>query len=218
MQQIIKNELSSQTQEILKLAKSTDKVLEIGIGSGQTSLCLARLGCETYALDNEQKCLDLALEVAKELKINLNAMHHDALKPLPFKEKEFDIIFHAGLMEHFPKEERINMLKLWRPYCKKMISIIPNGNSLAYRIGKALMQQNGTWAYGLELSIYTQIDELIEAGYKFEQEYTIGAQEALSFLPKKHFMRKALKKWLETNICGDDCRQGNLLVSIGTNE
>jgi len=207
--------LSIQTKEILKIVKKGEKVLEIGSGSGQSSVCLAMIGALPMALDFEQKCLDLTSAIAEKLNVEVSVIKADAEKPLPFKENQFDFIFHAGLLEHYDSKERINLLRMWKPYSKKMISMVPNASSLPYRVGKALMEQGGTWKYGIENPIYSAREEFIKAGYEIENEYTIGEEHSLSFLPDDHYLKGAIAKWIKENPCEDNCGQGYLLVTIG---
>lgn len=99
-----------------------------------------------------------------------------------------------------------------------MISMIPNAASIAYRTGKAMMEQQGIWSYGLELPQYSLGCEFEQAGIHNVKEYTIGAEHALMFLPEEHYLRKALQLWLlESKQYGvqDICGQGYLLVTIG---
>ena len=79
------------------------------------------------------------------------------------------------------------------------------------------MEQEGTWAYGLEIPIYSQRADFAEAGLRVLQEYTVGARHALEFLPKWHPLRIVLTYWLRHNICEDNCGQGYLLVTVGEN-
>lgn len=211
------DKLSVQTREILKITPKGSKTLEIASGSGQSSICLALNGVDATALDFEQKCLDLTSLASSNLGVKVKTICTDATQALPFGEREFDYIFHAGLLEHFTKEERINLLKLWRPYCKTMVSMVPNASSLAYRVGKSILENEGKWQYGIENPLYTQIDEFIKAGYNVSKEYTIGAEHALNFLPMKHPLRKTIHNWLKSNLCGDNAGQGYLLVTIGEN-
>ena len=100
----IENKIYSvQTEELLRIIPVGASTLEIGSGSGATSLCLAKKGCRATALDFSKKCLDLTQAVAKELNIDIKTICIDATKDLPFQEKQFDYIFHAGLLEHFNK-------------------------------------------------------------------------------------------------------------------
>ena len=217
----IQNEtFSAQTEEMLKIIKRGDRTLEIGSGSGQTSLCMAQRGCHVTLLDFSQSALDLARYTAETLNININTVCHDATCPLPFEAYEFDYIFHAGLFEHFEKDERISLLKEWNPYCKKMISMVPNGASLGYRFGKAKRESNGTWAYGRELNIYSQIHEFILSGFDVEHEYTVGELRSLNFLDNDDAFKMFMVDFWNgegSKFLSDNCHQGYLLVTSGSN-
>lgn len=70
-------------------------------------------------------------------------------------------------------------------------------------------------ALGKELPQPTLIEEFIEAGYCELREYTIGAEEALAFLPENHYMRAAFERWYAEERSEDIFGQGYLLVTIG---
>lgn len=213
---IVNGNLSAQSMEMLKLSNPKDKILEIGCGSGATTAYLSKCGRNCTALDFQDESLILTRDLCEKLGCTVRAVKADARMALPFEEYEFDIAFQAGLLEHFEREERINMLRLWKPCCKKMVSLIPNAASLGYRMGKGLMEKNGTWRYGKEMPQYSLIQDFEEAGYKVLDEYTIGEKNAVNFLPKDHYLRQALEKWFtEKDICKDNCGQGYLLVTIG---
>jgi len=212
---ILEGSLTWQTKEMVKLTAPGEKVLEIGSGSGQTSLHLARNGRECTALDYAQPCLELAGQAATRLGCRLSTCFADATTDLPFADNAFDVVFQAGLLEHFRRDERVALLRLWGRVGKRMVSIIPNAASLAYRVGKAWMERKGTWTYGLELPQYSLIIEFQEAGFQIVNEYTIGEEHALEFLPKLHLLRYMLKWWISNNPCDDNCGQGYLLVTVG---
>lgn len=203
------------SKELVRITKQGEKVLEVGCGTGVTSVWLAMQGRKSVALDFSEEALACAAGVAEKCQVKMKTVFADATKELPFEENEFDTIFQAGLLEHFDKEERIRLLRLWSQYGKRMISLIPNAASVAYRTGKALAEKNGTWEYGKELPQYSMAGEFMAAGLRVTEEYTIGAEHALNFLPKRHYLRKALEKWLKANPCEDICGQGYLLVTIG---
>ena len=207
--------LSFQSREMIKLTKTGDKVLEIGCGSGATSTYLAMNDREATALDFSEAALACTEGVANNIGVKVKTIQADATQILPFESDYFDVAFQAGLLEHFDKETRIDLLRKWGCCAKKMVSIIPNAASLAYRVGKALQENNATWEYGLELPQYSLIEEFNKAGFKIDKEYTIGAEHALNFLPQKHYLRKALEKWIRENPCEDICGQGYLLVTVG---
>ncbi len=203
------------TKELLTLIPNGSKTLEIGSGSGQSSLCLAMRGCDATILDFEQECLNLSKLAAERLNVNINTVCCDASNELPFKEKEFDYIFHCGLLEHFSEEEQIKLLKNWKKYCKTMISLVPNASSLAYRVGKRIMELNGTWVYGVENPLLTQIYIFQESGYKIVNEYSIGEEDSLNFLDKKDKLRIILEEYIKDGRIQKEFNQGYLLVTIG---
>lgn len=210
------NKLSVWTEEMLKITKKGQSVLEIGCGSGMTSLALAKNGREVTALDYSEKSIELVDYIAAKLECTITTCVKDATLPLDFDNKVFDFVFQAGLLEHFDKEKRIELLKLWKPTCKHMISFIPNAHSLAYRVGKFMMEQVGTWEYGLEMPQSSLYDEFELAGYKNIREYTIGEEHALKFLPNNHYLRVALEKCIKEKLLdSDNYGQGYLLVTIG---
>ncbi len=210
--------LSAQSEEMLKLSQTNDKILEIGCGSGATTAYLSKNGRICTALDFQDTSLIMTRALCEKFDCAVRLVKADARTVLPFEAREFDIAFQAGLLEHFDREERIEMLKLWRPCCKKMISLIPNAASLGYRMGKGLKERNGTWMYGREIPQYSMIRDFEQAGYNVTDEYTIGEKNAVNFLPKDHYLRKTLEKWFsEMDLCGDNCGQGYLLVTIGEN-
>lgn len=206
------------TEELLKISHENDKMCEVGCGSGQSAAYLQRHGRKVTALDFSKECVELVNMVNQRMDLGMRVVSADATKPLPFEEKEFDFIYQCGLLEHFRTEERIALLKNWKQYTKHMVSMIPNAASIAYRTGKAMMEQQGIWSYGLELPQYSLGCEFEQAGIHNIKEYTIGAEHALMFLPEEHYLRKALQLWLlESKQYGvqDICGQGYLLVTIG---
>lgn len=213
-----KKQLTWQTREMMKLTVPRERVLEIGSGTGATSLYLSLNGRACTALDFAQPCLDLSAQAASRLNCGLTTVFADATMELPFETNAFDMVFQAGLLEHFEQEDRIKLLRLWGRVGRRMVSIIPNAASLAYRVGKALMEKNGTWTYGLELPQYSLVGEFAKAGFRVTEEYTIGENHALEFLPKHHVLRYILKWWLRHNPCEDNCGQGYLLVTVGEKE
>lgn len=96
-----------------------------------------------------------------------------------------------------------------------MISMIPNAASIPYRVGKAILEKNGEWDYGLEIPKHSFQYEFASAGILVEKEYTIGTEWAQRFLTKRHYIRNFLAKLEKDGYNLDDFMQGYLLVTIG---
>lgn len=204
---------SEWTKEMLKITKPSDSVLEIGCGSGETSLVLAKNNRKVTALDYSLGTVEMVERVSKSLGITLDTICFDATKELPFSTK-FDYVFQAGLLEHFYTEQRIDMLKKWKKCADTMVSLIPNANSVGYRIGKQISEDNGTWEFGLEMPQGSLKGDFEAAGIEVTNEYTIDSYGAVRFLPKDHILRVALEKMMEQYDL-DKFGQGYLLVTIG---
>lgn len=203
------------TEELCKITSENAKCLEIGCGTGISSLWLSKHEREVTSLDYTESSIALVNAAAEKLNIALKTVQADATQELPFKKKEFDVIFQCGLLEHFSTEHQIELLKMWKGYCKQMISMIPNAASIPYRIGKQIMEASGTWGYGMEIPKHSLAKEFVLAGIEIEREYTIGTEWAMKFLPKYHYLRKVFNKLQKQGVNLDDLMQGYLLVTIG---
>jgi SAM-dependent methyltransferase len=76
------------------------RVLEVGSGSGRDSAALARDGARVFLLDASAGALDLAGRADAGFR-GRSLVRGDALHA-PFPEAAFDLVFHQGLLEHFP--------------------------------------------------------------------------------------------------------------------
>lgn len=203
------------SKEMLNLTSEGEKCCEMGCGTGQTSAYLAKYNRIMTSIDYSEDSIILVNKLSKYINRKIDTKILDVTKELPFRKNEFDTIFQCGLLEHFKKNEQINMLKNWSQYSKKMISMVPNAASLPYRIGKKIMEDNNTWEYGLEIPQFSLREEFMEAGYYNIKEYTIGTEHALNFLPQNHYLRNTVMRLLSDNFSLDNIGQGYLLVTIG---
>lgn len=217
MDHISKDVLNVQTQEMIRITKEGEKILEIGCGSGETSLALAKRNRQVTCIDYSKSSIDLVNKLIKKTGYMIETHCIDALAELPFEDQFFDIVFQAGLLEHFEKEQRTEMLQKWKRVCKRMVSLIPNAHCMAYRVGKQLAEENNTWRWGLEMPQSSLKEEFEKAGYINIQEYSVGERHALNFLPKDHYLRVAICKWLDESKNMEDWGQGYLLVTTAIN-
>lgn len=212
---INKGSVQPWAEELLRIIPEGTKCLEVGCGTGISTLWLAKHGREAVALDYTQESVELVRMAAEHLGLNVIVYQCDATDALPFEEGQFDYIFQSGLLEHFETEQQIKLLKRWGRYGKYMISMIPNAASVPYRVGKKIMEEIGTWEYGLEIPKRSLQYEFESAGFQKIEEYSIGSEWAIKFLPKDHELRKC---YLDLIKCGyklDEFMQGYLLVTMG---
>jgi len=91
------------------------KVIEIGAGSGATSLKLVEYNADVTCLDYSSSAVKLIRNNTVNLNSKMNIVQGDAFN-LPFEDNSFDICFHQGLIEHFKNplpmiEEQKRILK-----------------------------------------------------------------------------------------------------------
>ena len=70
------------------------KVLGLASGGGQQMPVLAALGAECTVLDYSSKQIESERMVSEREGYKIRIIQGDMTKPLPFKDKEFDLIFH----------------------------------------------------------------------------------------------------------------------------
>ena len=212
---INENSVQPWAEELLRIIPEGAKCLEVGCGTGISTLWLAKNGREVSALDYTKESVELVRAAADSLNLNVTVCQSDATCDLPFQIGEFDYIFQSGLLEHFDTGKQIELLKNWGRYGKNMISMIPNASSVPYRVGKKMMEDAGTWEYGLETPKVTLRCEFESAGYEVVKEYSIGSEWAVKFLTKDHELRKCFLNLLKRGFQLDEFMQGYLLVTIG---
>lgn len=140
--------LSDWGQSILSRTAHGDRVLEVGSGTGEISLALAKAGRLVTLLDVCPDSLRFAAECAEDLGIHVETVAADAMQRLPFPESAFDCVWSSGLLEHFTQQERLTMLRDWTRVSRgKVVNLVPNAACLAYRLGKAMREERnlGVW-------------------------------------------------------------------------
>ena len=207
--------LTPWAQEVFLATAHGQRVLEVGSGTGEISLALAQGGRNICALDICPSSLRFTKSCATSIDVNVEAVAADATKHLPFATGSFDCVWSSGLLEHFDQAERQLMLREFaRVSSELVVIIVPNAASVAYRTGKAMQEEAGTWKYGLEMPLRTLVQDFEAAHLKVISEDSIGERHALNFLGRAHRLGKALSPWVESQNAFD-WNQGYLLITVG---
>ncbi len=112
-------------EKVIELNPSS--TLEVGCGPGTRSVFLSYLGINAKAIDIDEKIMDQVSAYNRKFKGSLITGVEDAFN-LPYRNKEFDVIFNAGFLEHFHDSDKIKLVKEFTRVAKYYIFIVPNKN------------------------------------------------------------------------------------------
>lgn len=101
------------------------KVIEVGCGSGTLSVFMSHLGSDVTAVDLNSEVLANAQKTSANLGGNIKFRKADAFN-LPFKDKEFDLAFSQGVLEHFTNNEIVLILREQLRIAKHVFFSVPN--------------------------------------------------------------------------------------------
>ncbi len=172
------------------------KILEAGCGRGIISEKLAGLGADVYLLDISPEALKIARKHFDSKNISASFTCGDILDP-PFEESAFDIVWNAGVMEHFHGDLQSKATRSLADIVKRgglFITFNPSAGAFFYTLGKRAAERKGTWPYGPEFPVKSMGEQCRTAGLTVIKEYPICFRENLSFLSyvSKH-LRSAVK-------------------------
>ena len=208
------------TEVLLQYTHEGDSVLDLGSGRGEHSAILSRRGRNSALLDWSLHNVRFSEELFRKMGISGMFCQADITKPLPFKDQSFDVVFSCGVFEYFSDDQIRSILReAFRISKKRIIIMVPNAWSLAYRIGKWHMERNAKWSWGGEVPSYTLKSHFRSAGKMRLSEFSVAAKHSLAFLTMKggSRIRRACTRLLGLQDSAKPSlfRQGYLLVSIG---
>ena len=128
-------------------------VIEVGSGSGFTSLELARRGAAAALLDISPRSVELARSyfMAEGLPAP-TCFLEDALRS-SVPSESFDVVWNGGVIEHFADadKERLlhEMLRMVKPG-GVVVVMVPNAWCWQFQIKQRMLKLRGKWAYGFE--------------------------------------------------------------------
>ncbi len=189
-------------------------ILEVGTGTGQYSIELAKRGAICTGIDIEQESIDLAKRIAKDCKSTAQFQKGDLFDAQP--TSKYDIVFSMGTIEHFTDKEIVKMFRKMSEIADYVVVGVPYRGSHAYMLSKQISMQMGTWEYGVENDFMT-LDYLFEeADILPLTEKTIGAVSEAMYL--KRVNHALIPVQIAMNLekmykCQD---VGSWLISIGT--
>ncbi|MGA9116845.1 MAG: class I SAM-dependent methyltransferase [Bacteroidota bacterium] len=159
-------------------------VLEPGSGIGEISIHMAREGAKVVLLDISPDALELSRRFFRERGLQAEFVLGDIFR-MPFPENRFDIVWNAGVVEHFRPEDQVSALREFARVAKPgglVITFNPNARARLYRWGKRVGEERGTWEFGEEYPVESMDAAASASGLVLEREFSIFFERSISFL------------------------------------
>lgn len=134
-----------------KYVNNGDTILDVGCGTGKFSLLLTREGARTILLDFSLPVLRMSRELFS-LHNNKDADFILAdIRNMPIKDNTADVCFSEGVIEHFRKKERKEILSEKTRTTRNegfVITSCPNKLDALYQMFRFIYEATGRWKYG----------------------------------------------------------------------
>lgn len=126
---------------------TSKKVLEVGAGTGRDGLKMQKHGASVFLLDYSAESLRLARQNITQNEVGL--ILADGLCT-PFVNETFDLVFHQGLLEHFPSPHEL-LRENHRILKKGGLVVVDVPQTIhCYTVVKQILQAFGLWFAGWE--------------------------------------------------------------------
>ncbi|RCK74563.1 MAG: Galactosyltransferase-related protein [Ignavibacteriae bacterium] len=160
------------------------KFLECGSGVSEISIDIAKNGGQVYLLDISME----ALKISKSYfnRNHLMANHICAsMFQIPFANASFDVVWNAGVLEHYHFEDQVLGLKEMSRVCKKngiIITFNPYKYGVFYRLGKFFAEKKKEWVFGEEHPVISLKEHAVKLNLKLVDEYYFNFEHQITFL------------------------------------
>ncbi len=197
-----------------------EEVLDLGAGRGELAATLALHGKTMSMLDWAENNVAFEKALFQELGLKGNFQQADMTKTLPYKDGQFEAVYSCGVFEYFSDDVIKSILKeAFRIARKRVIIMVPNSWSLAYRFGKWNLERKGQWVWGGEHPFSTLKPHFRAATKGKLVEFSVGTRHSLDFLTMRggQKIQKALKGIFQIHDHSKPSRlnQGYLLITVG---
>jgi SAM-dependent methyltransferase len=184
------------------------RIIEVGCGSGFTSLALAQGGAQCALLDLSPEALagakaGFARHGLPEPECYLNDALHSTVP-----SDRFDLVWNGGVIEHFYDAGKAlliqEMLRMAKPGGRVVI-LVPNRWCWQFQIVQAWQKLRGTWKYGFEDDMSPRRLRRMAESLGIRQLWTYAFNPVVGWrwVPK---LRRLLN-WLDLETVEQHCRR-----------
>ncbi len=160
--------------EVMALAAPQDKILEAGSGTGRISTRVSKTH-DTTMLDISPHAVETAREHAAREGVSPR-IELGSVFDAPFVDGEFDLVWSAGLLEHFRGKDLEKIMAELGRITKPggvILLILPFWRNPFFYLGKSISVFLGTWPYGYEAKDMA-VEEHIHGDLILERVYSRG--------------------------------------------
>jgi GT2 family glycosyltransferase/ubiquinone/menaquinone biosynthesis C-methylase UbiE/glycosyltransferase involved in cell wall biosynthesis len=184
------DELASRVSDLLTRG---DKVLEAGCGAGWQSLAIARLAKFKLSLmDYSEGALSNARLLFDRERISAEFIHGDVLRP---GKPEFDLVFNAGVLEHYTFEQQVAFLRGMASRSRKFVlTLVPNRLCYWYWLWRIQKSADGNWPFGKEVPLIDLSTAYKAAGLHFLGQTFMGEDWTEIFISGLPGMNETLRE------------------------
>lgn len=197
--------LSSMVFETIKKISGGIKgqsFLEAGSGLGFASLRISLFKGNVILLDVNSQILHVSQRFFSQRGLLDRAQFVvGTVSHLPFRKDFFDVVWNAGVLEHFKISKRreflCEMVRVLKPR-GILALIVPNKNAFVYNFSRILRQKIGCWGYGYEEPLTgEQLEEVMRTHIAFCGTLRFAFSWQFKFLPGSVRVLILAKKILE---------------------
>lgn len=128
-------------------------VIEVGCGSGFTTVALARRGAHCALLDISPVALETASAAFTRAGVPTPEQYAEDALHSSVPANRFDLVWNGGVIEHFVDDGKALLMQEMVRMCKpggKAVILVPNRLCWQFQLRQAWQKMRGTWKYGFE--------------------------------------------------------------------
>ena len=186
---------------IQELAGGRARLIEVGCETAVTTLLLPATFART-AVDLNQRAIALVDAAAASLGQEVSTKVCDMFL-MPFAPGSFDLVFNAGVIEHFNQAERTRALQEYARVMSDgglMVIAFPNHHCPPYRAAYLLRRMLGIWRFPSEFKLRDLQEEATAAGLRLRERRTLSKATIfnwLDFIPPLRGLFRLADRWAD---------------------
>jgi GT2 family glycosyltransferase/2-polyprenyl-3-methyl-5-hydroxy-6-metoxy-1,4-benzoquinol methylase len=166
---------------LTELLPAGGHILEAGCGGGWHSLALAQTGrFQVSLMDFSRQALAYTRRVFEREQLEAEFIYSDVFTP---GEQRFDLVFNAGVLEHYTLERQAAFLRGMASRSRKyVLALVPNRACYWYWLWRIQKSGYGEWPFGKEVPLIDFSQAFAAAGLHFVGQTFMGAQWTEHFI------------------------------------